>query len=70
MNNNTNEANMDEQPTNKMLMTRLDSLESKVDVLHDTMTGIIGAYAFIKVLASLAVGLTIIWTGMKGWFGK
>ncbi len=56
--------------TNQMLLTRLIALEIKMDTMHDNVTQILGAWAFIRILGSVAVGIAIMWTAFKGWLGK
>lgn len=54
--------------SNDDLMDRLDLLEEKVDKLTARMEQANGAWLFIKLLGSFALGIVLLWNGVHGWF--
>lgn len=54
-------------PTNEELMTRLTRLENKVDDLSNIMKQAAGAWFFVKLMASVAVGIAIVFGTIQGW---
>lgn len=53
---------------NDEVEARLAALEKKVDILIATMERALGAWVFIKIMASLSVGLAIISTAVHDFF--
>lgn len=54
--------------SNDDLMERLTMLEDKVDRLTARMEQANGAWFFIKIMGSIAVGIVVVWNGIQGWF--
>ena len=54
--------------TNDELMERLNALESKVDDINELLTQLAGAWFFIKLVASVALGVALIFNNVKDWF--
>lgn len=55
------------ETTNDELMARINVLEAKVDVLASHMDQAMGAWLFVKILASCAIGFTVILGFIKDW---
>lgn len=65
--------------TNKDLLDRINSLEAKMDRDNSKLEGqmdrinvrmeqAMGAWLFIKIMGSVAIGFTILWNFFKDWF--
>lgn len=54
--------------TNDDLAQRLDQLEAKMDSINTRMEQAMGAWFFIKILCSFALGLAVIGNIIKEWF--
>lgn len=49
-------------------MRRLEDLEHKVDTLCNKMEQANGAWFFIKLMASVGLGLVVLYNGIHSWF--
>lgn len=59
---------MTEQTTNTDLLIKINALEEKVDRISSIMEQAMGAWFFIKLMGSIAIGLAVLWSGVKDWF--
>lgn len=55
------------ETTNDELMARIQLLDAKVNILSTRMEQAMGAWFFIKLLASCAIGLTVLLSAVKAW---
>lgn len=56
------------ETTNEDLMKRIDMLERKVDRITIRMEQAMGAWFFVKIMGSVAIGLTVLWNAAREWF--
>jgi hypothetical protein len=57
-----------EQPTNGELLDRIERLEVKMDRMGAMLEQANGAWFFIKLISSIAIGFAVLWNEMHGWF--
>lgn len=53
--------------TNSDLYDRLNVLEHKMNILMQKMEQATGAWTFIKILGSLALGIAVIWNSIASY---
>lgn len=56
------------EPTNADLMKRLVLLEDKMDTINQRMDQASGAWMFLKILASIALGVAVLWNAFAAYF--
>jgi tetrahydromethanopterin S-methyltransferase subunit G len=54
--------------TNQELMERLNILENKVDVIFNKLDQATGAWTFIKIMGSIALGLAVMYNALASYF--
>lgn len=59
---------MSDQTTNTDLLLKINALEAKVDKITTTMEQAMGAWFFVKLMASVAIGFAIVWNVVKEYF--
>lgn len=54
--------------TNEELASQIKILEAKVDMMASRMDQAMGAWFFVKLMASIAFGCVMAWSTLKSWF--
>lgn len=56
------------ETTNEDLLKRINMLELKVDLITVRMEQAMGAWFFVKIMGSVAIGITVLWNAVREWF--
>lgn len=67
---NKNEGNNMDTPTNSDIVARLDELEAKVDHICALMEQANGAWFFVKLCSTIALGIAVIYNAIHSWVGR
>jgi hypothetical protein len=58
---------MERPPTNQDLLERMQEMESKIEKICTHLDQAMGAWFFVKILGSVAIGATILYNAIHGW---
>jgi hypothetical protein len=65
-----NKGNIMGEPSNQELLERIEQLEVKMDRLTSMMEQASGAWFFVKLVASVVMGIAVAWNSLQGWFQR
>ena len=54
--------------TNKDILDRMEAMEKKMDSISQKMEQATGAWLFIKIIGSIAIGMAVIWNAAANYF--
>jgi hypothetical protein len=58
------------EPTNRDLLDRMETLESKVDGILSKLDQVSGVWIFVKWVGSILIGIAVLYNSFHDWWFK